>query len=258
VVLERQAVVPDPARAATWSQLLAHPEVVERAVRRSRIGIMAFHGGLEGGTLEIAVAAADACGASLYTVEQPAALRWHVPSNLVDPTLAPALAAWLEHVHIAIALHGYGRVARPRQVLLGGTNRRLAAVLSDHLQTRLDGFAVVSDLALIPLELRGLHGANPVNRPAAGGVQVELPPSARGTSPGSDSNPPRVVEALVAAVRAWELAPGLDRFDRLDKLDRLDPLDRLDQLDQLDGLDRPDGLDRLDGHPADSEAAGHP
>ena len=129
-------MVPEPARAATWSQLLAHPEVVERAVHRSRIGIMAFHGGLEGGTLEIAVAAADACGASLYTVEQPAALRWHVPSNLVDPALAPALADWLDHVHVAIALHGYGRMARRRQILLGGTNRALAGVLGDHLRAR--------------------------------------------------------------------------------------------------------------------------
>jgi phage replication-related protein YjqB (UPF0714/DUF867 family) len=224
--------------------LLAHPDVVERAVRRSRFGIMAFHGGLEGGTLEIAAAAADASGASLYTVEQPAALRWHVPSNLVDPALAPALAGWLGHVHVAIALHGYGRRARPRQVLLGGTNRQLASVLGDHLEARLDGFAVVSDLTLIPLELRGLHGANPVNRPPAGGVQVELPPSARGTSPGSDGNPPLVVDALVAAVRAWELLPGpvrRDRFDRCDGADKPDGLDKLDSLDKLDGFAGPNG-----------------
>jgi phage replication-related protein YjqB (UPF0714/DUF867 family) len=197
-------VVPEPARRATWSDLLAHPEVVERAVLRSRVGIMAFHGGLEGGTLEIAAAAADASGASLYTVEQPAGLRWHVPSNAVDPAVAPPLATWLLHVDVAIALHGYGRIARPRQVLVGGTNRQLAAVLSDELEARLSGFAVVSDLQLIPVELRGLHPANPVNRPPDGGVQLELPPSARGTSPGSDRNRGLVVEALVAAVREWE------------------------------------------------------
>jgi phage replication-related protein YjqB (UPF0714/DUF867 family) len=169
---------------------------------------MAFHGGLEGGTLEIASAAADACGASLYTVDQPAALRWHVPSNTVDPAHAPALAEWLAHIDIAIALHGYGRIARPRQVLLGGTNRRLAALLAEHLQARLTGFAVVSDLALIPAELRGVHPANPVNRPPGGGVQLELPPSARGTSPGPDGALALVVDALVAGIREWESTPG--------------------------------------------------
>jgi phage replication-related protein YjqB (UPF0714/DUF867 family) len=204
-------VVPEPALTATWGDLLAHPEVIERAVLRSRVGIMAFHGGLEGGTLEIAAAAADGCGASLYTVQQPAGLRWHVPSNTIDPAIASPLATWLSHVDVAIALHGYGRVARPRQVLVGGTNRQLAAVLSEELVARLAGFVVVNDLELIPAELRGLHPANPVNRPLDGGVQLELPPSARGTSPGSDRNPPLVVEALVAAVREWEPvspAPG--------------------------------------------------
>ena len=209
-----KTVVPQPARTATWGELLARPDVVERAVCRGRLGIMAFHGGLEGGTLEIAAAAAGACGASLYTVEQPPGLRWHVPSNTVDPGLAPALAGWLSHVEVAIALHGYGRIARPRQLLLGGTNRPLAAVLARELTDRLAGFGVINDLSLIPVELRGLHPANPVNRPPGGGVQLELPPSARGTSPNSDHNPPLVVDALVAAVRQWEFterdlpAPG--------------------------------------------------
>jgi phage replication-related protein YjqB (UPF0714/DUF867 family) len=249
-------LVPEPARAATWSQLLAHPEVVERAVHRSRIGIMAFHGGLEGGTLEIAVAAADACGASLYTVEQPADLRWHVPSNLVDPGLAPALAGWLDHVEIAIALHGYGRMARRRQILLGGTNRELAGVLGDHFCAYLDGFTMVSDLALIPTELRGLHPANPVNRPPAGGVQVELPPSARGTSPGSDSNPRLVVEALVSAVRAWEAARGLLGRDGLNSQDGPEGRDRRDGRDGLAGVDSFDG--RPPGHQADEHRSSRP
>jgi phage replication-related protein YjqB (UPF0714/DUF867 family) len=188
---------------------------------------MAFHGGLEGGTLEIASAAADACGASLYTVDQPAALRWHVPSNTVDPAHAPALAEWLAHVDVAVALHGYGRIARPRQVLLGGTNRRLAALLGEHLRARLTGFAVVSDLALIPAELRGVHPANPVNRPPGGGVQLELPPSARGTSPGSDGAPALVVDGLVAGIREWESTPcPVPSISRKDH-DRRRPCNRL-------------------------------
>jgi phage replication-related protein YjqB (UPF0714/DUF867 family) len=203
--------------------LLAHPDVVERAVHAGPVGLMAFHGGLEGGTLEIASAAADACGASLYTVDQPPALRWHVPSNTVDPAHAPALAEWLAHVDIAIAVHGYGRMARRRQVLLGGTNRRMAALLCAHLQARLTGFAIVSDLALIPAELRGVHPANPVNRPPGGGVQIELPPSARGTSPGSDGAPVLVVDALIASVREWELISSASRKNN----GRLRPCNRL-------------------------------
>ena len=200
-------MIPQPARRVTWPDLLAHPDVVERAVRGGPVGLMAFHGGLERGTREIAETAAAASGASLYTVDQPASLRWHVPSNTVDPAHAPALAAWLSHVDVAIALHGYGRMARPRQVLVGGTNRQLAALVGTEIAIRLTGFAVVSDLGLIPVELRGLHPDNPVNRPPAGGVQLELPPSARGTSPGSAGVPALMVDALVATVRAWDLTP---------------------------------------------------
>ncbi len=82
-------MIPEQARRATWSDLLDHPDVVEVSVLAAPVGLMAFHGGLEGGTLEIATAAAAASGASLYTVAQPAGLRWHVPSNTVDPARSP-------------------------------------------------------------------------------------------------------------------------------------------------------------------------
>ena len=206
-------MTPPRAREATWRELLAHPDVVERSMRGGPVGLMAFHGGLEGGTLEIAEAAAEASGASLYTVAQPPDLRWHVPSKTVDPAGSPALAAWLSHVVVAIALHGYGRITRPRQVLVGGTNRELGALLAGTLTARLTGFDVISDLAAIPAELRGLHPDNPVNRTAAGGVQLELPPSARGTSRrrpdptwGPGGAPARVVDALVDAIREWGVA----------------------------------------------------
>ena len=123
-------------------------------------------------------AVAEASGASLYTVDQPADLRWHVPSRAVDPGGAPALAAWLSHVDVAIAVHGYGRTSRPRHLLVGGTNRVLAALVADSLSPRLRGFEIISEMDAIPAELRGLHPKNPVNRPAAGGVQLELPPAA--------------------------------------------------------------------------------
>ncbi len=98
-------------------------------------------------------------------------------------------------------------------MLLGGTNRGLAAQLRTALTGRLAGFEIIDDLTFIPAELRGLHPANPVNRPAAGGVQVELPPSARGTSSrppdpawGPGGAPARVADALVEVVQRWEPA----------------------------------------------------
>jgi len=39
------------------------------------------------------------------------------------------------------------------------------------------------DLDAIPKELRGIHARNPVNLPPEGGVQIELPPRVRGSSP---------------------------------------------------------------------------
>jgi phage replication-related protein YjqB (UPF0714/DUF867 family) len=206
-------VIPTTARSATWADLLDHPEVVEGAVKRSKVGVMAFHGGLEGGTAEIAEAAADASGASLYFVNQPAALRWHVPSRSVDPAHSRLLADWLEHVDVAIAIHGYGRIRQPRRILLGGRNREFAELLGEHLAGAVSGFEVVTELGSIPSELRGLHPDNPVNRPRLGGVQVELPPSARGTTPrppdpawGPGGAPARIAEALAAGIMDYQPA----------------------------------------------------
>jgi phage replication-related protein YjqB (UPF0714/DUF867 family) len=203
-------MVPDTATRVTWAELLRHPDVVEECTFKSTFGLMAFHGGLEGGTAEIARAAAAASEASLYVVEQPAALRWHVPSSSVDPDESPALAEWLSHVAVAIAFHGYGRIVRPRRILIGGRNRELATTLEKAVVARLAGFDVTTDLTDIPAELRGLHPANPVNRPRHAGVQVELPPAARGTSPrppdaawGPGGAPARLVEAVVDVVRSY-------------------------------------------------------
>lgn len=189
-----------PTRRVAWAELLAHPEVTERSARRGPVGIMAFHGGLELGTAEIAAMAAAGSGVSLYVVEQPAALRWHVPSHRVDPAGSPALAAWLDHVEVAVALHGYGRVRRPRRILLGGANRELAGILASALGHRLPGMDAVTDLEDIPAELRGLHPDNPVNRPRRGGVQVELPASAR--DPRLDPAAPGRVAAALADLAA--------------------------------------------------------
>jgi phage replication-related protein YjqB (UPF0714/DUF867 family) len=163
----------------TFADLLSHPGVTEMTELRSRFGFLAFHGGLEAGTHDIAARAAAEAGASLYAVVQPADLRWHIPSHLVQPAMSPALAQFLEHVEVAIAVHGYGRKGRSYEILLGGRNRDLAARVAAALSTALPDYEVIDDLDRIPVELRGLHRANPVNRPRLAGVQLELPPRAR-------------------------------------------------------------------------------
>jgi phage replication-related protein YjqB (UPF0714/DUF867 family) len=205
--------------------LLAHPEVEERSRPAGPLGFMAFHGGLEEGTAEIAEAAAAGDGASLYVVRQPAELRWHVPSHSVDPADSVLLRRWLSHVQVAIALHGYGRIRQPGRILLGGRNRALAARLADSLTLRLPHLTVVTDLNDIPRELRGLHPANPVNRPREAGVQVELPPRARDRRLDPEA-PGLVVEALVVAARAYQDATtGPDGFADSRLRDLITPLD---------------------------------
>lgn len=199
---------PASASRVAWADLLAHPDVVEEAVVAGPVGFMAFHGGLELGTTEITRAAATACGASLYVVDQPAELRWHVPSHEVDPAGSERLAGWLAAVEVAVALHGYGRIDRPRRILLGGRNRAEAERLAPALAAALPELGVVTDLDEMPPELRGLHRRNPVNRPPAAGVQVELPPSARDRRLAGDA-PDRVAAALAGWAGGYRAATTL-------------------------------------------------
>src|SRR3954462_6276434 len=96
--------------ATVFADLLAHPGVEEVCELRSAFGLMAFHGGnLEVGTDGIAKEAAEQAGAWLYAVLQPADLRWHIPSTEVQPTKSEALARFIAHVEVVVAVHGYGR-----------------------------------------------------------------------------------------------------------------------------------------------------
>jgi phage replication-related protein YjqB (UPF0714/DUF867 family) len=182
-------------------ELLDHPGVEEQCELRSRFGLLAFHGGsLERGTDAIAVAAAESAAASLYVVRQPPDLRWHVPSSAFDPAESPALAAFVDHVDVAVAIHGYGRAGMWTTLLLGGRNRPLAARLGAALRTGLGAdFTVVDDLPTIPRRLRGLHPQNPVNLPRGEGVQVELPPRVR-SGTGAPTYRPAYEAAVVAAL----------------------------------------------------------
>lgn len=172
----------EPEDSGGVEELLAYEGVEENLVLDGHFGFLAFHGGLEGGTETVAARAAAASGASYYSIVQPPSIRWHLPSHQIgaDPPLR--LVAFLDHVDIAIAVHGYGRPARPRDILLGGRNRPLAQELGTSLRRHLPDWNVVDDLDQVPAEMRGLHPDNPVNRVRASGVQLELPPDVRGAS----------------------------------------------------------------------------
>jgi phage replication-related protein YjqB (UPF0714/DUF867 family) len=187
-----------------FAELLRCEGVEEVLELRSRFGLMAFHGGsLEQGTDIVAEAVAAQAGASLYAVRQPPDLRWHIPSIQCTPEQSPAMAAFLDHVDAVVAVHGFGRRALWRSLLLGGRDRCLAAHLGIHLRSALEGYDVVEDLDLIPAGLRGLHPDNPVNRAGeSGGVQLELPPPVRD---GPDAV--ALVDAMVTATTIWAGVP---------------------------------------------------
>lgn len=192
------------------SQLLREAGVVEASRLRSRFGFLAIHGGgLEEMTDVIAQRAADAAGASVYAVRHPDRYPHHLPSARFVRGESARLAEFLDHVDVAVSVHGYGRIGRATQLLAGGGNRALATQLADHLD--LPGYRVVTDFDEIPVELRGLHPQNPVNQTRNGGTQLELPPRVRGIGPrsrlpGDDGLSPAtsaLVQGLAAAARTW-------------------------------------------------------
>jgi phage replication-related protein YjqB (UPF0714/DUF867 family) len=193
-----------------FAELLAHDGVEEICELRSRFGFLAFHGGsLERRTDAIAVASAEQAGASLYAVVQPVDLRWHVPSHLVDPAESETLAAFVEHVDVVVAVHGYGRAGWWTNILLGGGHRELARALATRLRVELPHYTVIDDLDGVPPELQGRHPANPVNLVRNGGVQLELPPRVRGLGPRWADVPHPVpdtvslIGALAAVAQEW-------------------------------------------------------
>ncbi|SRX93825.1 hypothetical protein MSP7336_02069 [Mycobacterium shimoidei] len=198
------------------SELLADGGVLEASRLRSRFGFLAIHGGgLEEMTDVIAERAADAADASVYLVRHPDRYPHHLWSARFCPEESARLAEFLDHVDVTVSLHGYGRIGRGTQLLAGGRNRALAAHVAEHLD--LPGYQVVTDLDQIPVELRGLHPNNPVNRTRSGGTQLELPTRVRGISPrsplpGDDGLPPvtsALVQGLVAAARSWRKKPNV-------------------------------------------------
>ena len=198
------------------AELLASPGVREECDLRSRFGFMAFHGGsLEEMTDVIAAAAAERAGASYYAVLQPEDLQWHIPSHKLSPADSPTMQAFVDHVDVVITVHGFGRRQLFTSLLLGGRNRDLAAHVAPFLRERLPAYDIRTDLDSIPADLRGQHLANPVNLPRGQGVQIELPPRVRGSSPlwwdwegpGYTPHTEALIDGLAAAAVAWQLSP---------------------------------------------------
>jgi phage replication-related protein YjqB (UPF0714/DUF867 family)/gamma-glutamylcyclotransferase (GGCT)/AIG2-like uncharacterized protein YtfP len=203
----------DSTAPQTLSELLADPAISEESTLRSRFGFLAIHGGgLEQMTDIIAERAAGAAGASLYVVRHPSRYPHHLSSARFDPCQSPRLAEFLGHVDVAVSLHGYGRLGRSTQLLAGGRHRNLAEHLARHVT--IPGYQMITDLASIPRELRGLHPENPVNRVRGGGVQLELSPRVRGISPrsgvpgedGLSTAASALVQGLATGARTWKTA----------------------------------------------------
>ncbi len=206
----RQLGEPTSTAPQTLSELLTLPDVEEAAVLRSSFGFMAIHGGgLEKMTDVIAERAAEAAGASAYVVRHPEGYPNHLPSAAYLADESDALAKFLNHVDVVVSLHGYGRMGRSTQLLAGGSNRDLAHHVASHIE--LPGYQVITDLDVIPRELRGLHADNPVNQASGGGCQLELSPRVRGISPrspvagddGLSLVTSALIDGLVAAALAW-------------------------------------------------------
>ena len=198
-----------------FRELLATPGVREVCHLRGPLGFMAYHGGsLEALTDIVAEQAAERSGASYYGVLQPPDFNWHIPSHRVSPTDSATLAGFLEHVDIVITIHGYGRHGFWTSLLLGGQHRPFADHIAGHLRTHLPDYTVETDLEAMPRELRGLHADNPVNLPRQQGVQIELPPRVRGSSPiwkdwpgpGLVPHTKSLIDGLVAAATSWSSA----------------------------------------------------
>jgi phage replication-related protein YjqB (UPF0714/DUF867 family) len=199
-----------------FRESLARDGVSEVLDLRGHIGIMAFHGGaLERVTDVIAAETARATRSSFYAVLHPDDAP-HVPSKLVDPAHSAKLSAFVEHVDVAVAIHGYGRHDAMFRVLLGGANRAFAAHIGAHLEPALPKYEIVTELAAIPRELAGQHPDNPVNRVRSRGVQIEVPAALRwhydhkqwSDTPGVGRAPQvdAFIDALCCAIVAWSTA----------------------------------------------------
>ena len=219
------------------AELLSWPGVEEICELRSAVGLMALHGGSQDrGTHEIASRIADETGASYYAIVQPSGMRFHLTSLRHNPDDSDRLRAFLQHVEIAISIHGFGRdgfsltadpvggvVIEPygpalrgrqsgplRGIIVGGRHTELLNVARRLLHDRFAGYHVADGRVRL-----GFHPNNPVNLPTSHGVQVELPPGLRGIGDFGDQLVPKkdgmVTEVIAALVELTDLAATMGR-----------------------------------------------
>jgi phage replication-related protein YjqB (UPF0714/DUF867 family) len=198
---------------------------------------MALHGGSQDrGTDQMASRAAEQAGASYYAIIQPVGLRVHLTSRRHNPDHSARLRAFLQHVDIAISVHGFGRdafalwidperglVIEPygpairgnqtgplRGVIVGGRNAELLDAARRLLHDRFTGYHVADERVRL-----GFHPDNPVNLPPRRGIQVELPPGLRGIGDYGEHFVPRqdgvVTEVVAALVELANRASELPR-----------------------------------------------
>jgi phage replication-related protein YjqB (UPF0714/DUF867 family) len=226
------------------AELLTLPGVKEECVLRSAVGFMALHGGSQDrGTHEIASRAAELAGASYYAIIQPSGLRVHLTSRRHVPDHSQHLRAFLNHVHIAISVHGFGRdgfglrvdpvgglVIEPygpalrdgqtgplRGIIVGGRNAELLDVARRLFHDRFAGYRVADERVRL-----GFHPENPVNLPSAHGVQIELPPGLRGIGDLGENLVPSeggiVAEVIAVLVELANLARYLSSSPEVNSL----------------------------------------
>ena len=152
------------------------------------LGLVAIHGGgIEPGTEEIARFVADHSGASLYVFAGRRAtgnLPLHRPSHLMELQDRPLVKKFLNHVNVAISIHGHGR--NERCAYVGGLHQAMVQQFVEVAQAALSHYEWIFDPESIPPEIRGQNPNNIVNLPPAQGMQLELPRDLRRTKPTPD------------------------------------------------------------------------
>ena len=152
------------------------------------LGLVAIHGGgIEPGTEEMARFVADHSGASLYVFagrRETGNLSLHRPSHRVILQDRPLVKKFLNHVNMAISIHGHGR--NERCAYVGGLHQAMVHQFVVVVLAALSHYEWIFDPESIPPEIRGQNPNNIVNIPPAQGMQLELPRDLRRTKPTPD------------------------------------------------------------------------
>ena len=101
-----------------------------------------------------------------------------MPSVAFDAAASPALAAFVGHVDVVVAVHGYGRIDMWTTLLLGGQTRPGRPIGCGAAGSLGGGFTIVDDLRPSH-RAAGSASPQPGEPASRGGVQLELPPRVR-------------------------------------------------------------------------------